>query len=69
LVTLVGGRHVADVIVCAAAEALDAPPSVVRPVLVAAFRRAKELGVSVDDVVDLLGSQGSAPKPKPSKAG
>jgi hypothetical protein len=42
--------HLTDVVVCAAAEALSVPPQTVRPPLLAAFRRARELGLSVDDV-------------------
>ena len=38
---------VVDAIVCSAAEAMDAPPSAVRRSLLAAFKRADELGLTV----------------------
>lgn len=43
-------NHLVDSVVCAAAEALATVPSAVRPVLLAAFRRAREVGVTVEDV-------------------
>jgi hypothetical protein len=43
-----------DTVVCAAAEALDVPPPAARPVLLAAFGRAHEVGLSVQDVVKAL---------------
>jgi DNA-binding XRE family transcriptional regulator len=42
--------HLTDTVVCAAAEALDVPPPAVRPVLLAAFRRARVAGLRVEDV-------------------
>jgi DNA-binding XRE family transcriptional regulator len=42
--------HLVDTVVCAAAEALGVSPPGVRPVLLAAFRRAREVGLSVEDV-------------------
>jgi hypothetical protein len=50
-----------DSIVCAAAEALDTTPAAVRPIVRAAFARARGLGVSVDEVDDAL-------SPKPPEA-
>lgn len=47
-------QHLVDAIVCAAAEALDASPRAVRPALVAAFRRARETGLSLADVESRL---------------
>jgi hypothetical protein len=38
----------AEAVVCAAADALDLPPSRVRAALVAAFRRAGEAGISIE---------------------
>jgi hypothetical protein len=48
-------RHlVVDAVVCAAADATDAAPSAVRAILLAAFRRARELGLSTDEVEKAL---------------
>jgi DNA-binding XRE family transcriptional regulator len=41
---------VVDAVVCAAAEALEAAPNTVRAALHAAFKRARDLRLSVDDV-------------------
>ena len=43
-----------DAVVCAGAEASDASPRALRPVLYVAFKRARELGLSVDDVEKAL---------------
>ena len=45
---------VVEAVVCAAADALNAPPSTVRAALFAAFRRAHELRLSVEDVEGAL---------------
>jgi transcriptional regulator with XRE-family HTH domain len=42
--------YLTDTVVCAAAEALNVPPPGVRPALLAAFRRAREAGLRVEDV-------------------
>ena len=48
-------RHLAvDAVVCVASEALGAVPSAVRGPLLAAFRRARELGLSCDEVEQAL---------------
>jgi hypothetical protein len=48
-------RHlVVDAVVCAAADATDAAPSAVRAILLAAFKRARELGLSTDEVEKAL---------------
>jgi transcriptional regulator with XRE-family HTH domain len=55
---------VIDAVVCVAADALGAVPSTVRPALHAAFRRARELGLSLDDVEKALApaaTKGSKP--------
>jgi hypothetical protein len=39
-----------DAVVCAAADELSAAPSAVRAGLLAAFRRARELGLTIDEV-------------------
>jgi hypothetical protein len=46
--------HAVDAIVCVAAEAGDLPPRAVRATLVAAFARARELGLSVTEVEEGL---------------
>ncbi len=44
-------RHlIVDAVVCAAADSTDAAPSAVRATLLAAFRRARELGLSTEEV-------------------
>ena len=42
--------HLVDTVVCAAAEALGVPPPAVRPALLAAFQRAREVGLTTEDV-------------------
>ena len=42
--------HLVDAVVCAAAEAIDSSPRALRIALRAAFARAAELGLSVEDV-------------------
>jgi transcriptional regulator with XRE-family HTH domain len=46
--------YLTDTVVCAAAEALNVPPPAVRPALLAAFRRAREVGLKVEDVEEAL---------------
>jgi transcriptional regulator with XRE-family HTH domain len=46
--------HLTDTVVCAAAEALNVPPPAVRPALLAAFRRAREVGLRVEHVEQAL---------------
>jgi transcriptional regulator with XRE-family HTH domain len=45
---------VMDAIVCVAAEALQTSPSAVRPALLAAFRRAHEVGLTTAEAASLL---------------
>jgi hypothetical protein len=45
---------VVQAVVCAAADALHAPPSTVRAALLAAFRMARELRLDVEDVETAL---------------
>ncbi len=47
-----------DVVVCAAAEALDVSPRAVRPALLAAVRCARELGLTLETMETIL----SAPR-------
>jgi hypothetical protein len=55
-------NDLADVIVCAGAEAMNAPPQVVRPLILAVFRRARQLGLTVEEVERAL-----APPPPPTE--
>jgi len=48
---------VADLVVCAAADAIGSAPGVARVALRAAFKRAKEMGVSVAEVERALADQ------------
>jgi hypothetical protein len=54
-------RHLVDVVVCAAADALDISPRQVRAALLAAFRRAREAGLTVENVEKAL-----SPEPTPA---
>ena len=47
-------RLSADSIVCVAADAMNLPPSAVRPALRAAFLRARELGVSIEAMAEAM---------------
>jgi transcriptional regulator with XRE-family HTH domain len=47
-------RYAVDVVVCAAAEALDVSPRAVRPALLAAFQRAREAGLTIEHVEKAL---------------
>ncbi len=58
-------RLVVDAVVCVAADALGATPGTVRGALHAAFRRARELGLSLQDVEDALAKAGDG---KPTRA-
>jgi hypothetical protein len=65
--------HVIDSVVCAAADAANMLPSVMRPALLAAFRRARQLRLTVDAVESTLAAAtittGSSPAPgSPSRA-
>jgi hypothetical protein len=48
---------VVDAVVCAAAEAMDVKPRDVRPGLLAAIARAREIGVPIDQVERVLRQQ------------
>jgi hypothetical protein len=57
-----------DSLVLSAAEALDASPRVVRPVLYAAFARARQLALTVEVVEETLRPKPEAkPKPAPKR--
>jgi DNA-binding XRE family transcriptional regulator len=48
------GHVLVDAILCAAADALKAVPETVRPAVLAAFRRARELRMTVEEVEKAL---------------
>ncbi len=52
-----------DLVVCVAADALSLPPNAVRGALLAAFGRARELGLGVDDVERALATRIGPNKP------
>jgi hypothetical protein len=57
---------IVDAVVCAAAEAMEMMPRDVRPALLAAFKRAREIGVTVDMVERVLhASIPALPAPPP----
>jgi DNA-binding XRE family transcriptional regulator len=56
-----------DAVVCAAADAIDAAPKAMRPVVVAAFSRAKAADLSFDDVLGVLAPPAPLPPPKSLK--
>lgn len=62
-------EDVVDAVVCAAAEAIDVMPRTIRPALLAAFRRARRLGLDVATVEKALGGEGDAGEKKAEMAG
>jgi transcriptional regulator with XRE-family HTH domain len=61
-------RAFVDAVVCAAAEALDVSPRLVRRVLAIAVARARDTGVSLDVLGETLGRRAATLKPKPAAA-
>ena len=57
-VPAIPGHVLVDAIVCAAADALKAVPETVRASVLAAFRRARELQMTVEDVENALTKRG-----------
>jgi DNA-binding XRE family transcriptional regulator len=53
-------EDIVDAIVCAAAEAINLPPRDVRPALLAAFARARRLGIPIETVESTLGAAKTA---------
>jgi transcriptional regulator with XRE-family HTH domain len=53
-------KHLVDSVVCAAAEAMQTPPHAMRPALVAAFERAVALGMTMEGVIEGLGTTKAA---------
>jgi hypothetical protein len=64
-------RHLAaDAVVCVAAEGMNVSPLAVRGALLAAFKRARELGLSCEEMERALAGAGAAPaEGKKGKAG
>lgn len=60
--------RVVDCVVCAAAEAMDVPPSAIRAPLLAAFARARELGISVEVMEAALAAAARPAKAEAKKA-
>jgi transcriptional regulator with XRE-family HTH domain len=54
---------IVESVVCAAAEALETKPDVARPVLRAAFARARALGLSVEQVDEALSPKAGPTRP------
>jgi transcriptional regulator with XRE-family HTH domain len=52
--------HLADMVLCAAAETVGQPPGALRPLLVTAFERASAIGLGVEEV--LAGLRAGGPK-------
>jgi transcriptional regulator with XRE-family HTH domain len=63
----VAPRGVVDAVVCAAAEAMNLPPGAVRSAVLAAFARAREIGLSVEMVESALSEKGLAEQPAAEK--
>jgi hypothetical protein len=53
-------KHMVDSIVCAAAEAMQTPPHVMRPALTAAFERAFALGMTAEEVLKGMAAEPAA---------
>jgi DNA-binding XRE family transcriptional regulator len=60
-------RHLADGVVCAAAESMDLTPRAVRPAVFAAFRRARQMRLTVEDMESALAPP-EPPRKKPRSA-
>jgi hypothetical protein len=56
-----------DAVVCAAAEAMSLSPQAVRPAVLAAFARARDAGLTLDAVVEVLAPPPTPEKGKPSR--
>jgi len=54
--------HLADGVVCAAADSMSLTPNAIRPALVAAFRRARQMHLTVEDMENAL-----SPKEQPAE--
>jgi len=59
--------RIVDAVVCAAAEAMDMTPRAVRPAVAAAFAAARELGLTVEGVDQVLGRRATADRVQASK--
>lgn len=59
---------IVDAVVCAAAEAMEMMPRDVRPGLLAAFARARDIGITVEMVERVLRADLAAASPPPADA-
>jgi hypothetical protein len=53
-----------DIVVCAVADALDLAPRAARPALLAGVRRARELGLKLDEMEQALSGEAKTLKPR-----
>jgi transcriptional regulator with XRE-family HTH domain len=60
-------EHIVDTVVCAASDAMGALPEAVRPALLAAFRRARLVGLTMEEVESALGGKAAASAAAPKK--
>jgi hypothetical protein len=60
-------HHLTDGVVCAAADAIELTPRAVRPALLAAFRRAREMRLTVEQVEAALAGKPEKEGPKGRK--
>jgi hypothetical protein len=60
-------EHIVDTIVCAASDAMNVLPEAVRPALRAAFRRARLVGLTVEEVERALEGKAAASAAAPRK--
>jgi hypothetical protein len=54
-------KDLVDIVVCAAAEASDTPPRAMRSLLYVAFRRARQIGLTTEQVEQALAPEEEAP--------
>jgi hypothetical protein len=58
--------YMADTVVCAASEVLHLLPETIRPALLAAFRRARLVGLSLEELETALGGPKATPPQAPA---
>jgi transcriptional regulator with XRE-family HTH domain len=68
LVASAPSPRVAQIVLCAAAEAMDASPRAVRPALLAAFRAAREEGFTLEAVERSLEAMSPSPHEAAARA-
>jgi transcriptional regulator with XRE-family HTH domain len=60
-------KDLVDIVVCAAAETSDSSPRAMRTVLYEAFRRAHQVGLTIEQVEQALAPEKEAPKAKAAR--